>query len=83
MSFVVCTAGHQIHRRSIISRGGIIGILVAGGLIVGTFLPGHLPHIDPPETPAPAIVITPTTSPTTLSLGDLVPKRGLQGGIEK
>ena len=44
MSFVDCTDDHPSVRLSIISRGGILGILVAGGLIVGTFIPGHPPH---------------------------------------
>jgi len=78
MSFAVCTEGHQTVRRSISSRGRIIGILIAGGLIIGTLLPGHSPHIDLPETPAPPTVITPTASPTTIPLGDLGPKRSLR-----
>ncbi len=78
MSFVDCADDHPSVRLSIISRGGILGILVAGGLIVGTFIPGHSPQIDPPETPAPPTVITPTTSPTTLSLGNVGSQRSLR-----
>lgn len=57
-------------------RAGIIGgILVAGAVLVGTFLPGHSPHIDteaPGQSPPPAI--SQTTSATALSFGAQGPK---------
>ena len=72
MSFVGCTdEGHQTRLVArIISRGIIGGILVAGAVVVGTFLPGHSPHIDTdidaPGRSPPAIAQT-ATSTTALS----------------
>jgi hypothetical protein len=71
MSVVGCTKDIKpIGPSILISRGIIGGILVAGAVVVGTFLPGYSPHIDTEASGrslTPAIAQT-VTSATALSL---------------